>query len=306
MLGTDYVKNLKSHTIGRPHRDCISPSGLDDDFIENTFMQSIIKKNAQNIDRIFGVLPWRTSSRYSYIRNELFFCPECINIGFHSLFHQFKLLHECSYHQIPLRRGCPCCNHSIPFELTDDFTQEPFRCKCGHSFIEINKRIPVFSIWKQISLTKLRSTETISWINLKEEQVTRLKNIHIPLNIDIEEFPDVIQHLLSVLKSAYRSKTKLKHNVVNSANYLNNFIDTEKKERNKSKFIRSIKLYEVLYGSSLQTFKGIAAHLRKNIFPKHKKCIQRIAKSNLTDEPVCPQDYAYVQWIKFVMGYDNL
>lgn len=156
LFGTDYVKSLKSHTIGRPHRDCISPSGLDDDLIKSTLMQSIIKKNAQNIDRIFGVLPWRPSSRYSYIRNELFFCPECINKGFHSLFHQFKLLHECSYHQIQLRRGCPCCNQSIPFELTDDFTQEPFRCKCGHSFIEINKRIPVFSIWKQISLTKVK------------------------------------------------------------------------------------------------------------------------------------------------------
>lgn len=92
-----------------------------------------------------------------------------------------------------------------------------------------------------------------------------------------------------------------------SASYPNNLIsETEKKERKKSEFFRSIKLYELLYGSSLQTFKGIAAHLRKNIFPEHKKCIQRISKSNLTDEPVCPQAYAYVHWIKCVMGYDNL
>lgn len=307
LFGTDYVKNLKSHTIGRLHRDCISLSGLDDDLIESMLRQSIIKKNALNIDQIFRILPWRPSSRYSYIRNELFFCPECIKIGFHSLFHQFKLLHECPYHQITLHSGCPCCNQSIPFELTDDFTQEPFRCKCGHSFIEINKRIPIFSIWKQISLKKLRTTEAISWINLNEEQVTLLKNIHIPINMDIEEFPEMIQHLLSVLKPAYRSKTKLKHNVVKSASCLNNLIgDTEKKIRKKSDFFRLMKLYEVLYGSSLQTFKGIAAHLRKNIFPKHKKCIQRISKSNLTDELVCPKAYAYVQWIKFVMGYESL
>jgi hypothetical protein len=220
LFGTNYVRNLKSHTIGRSRRNCIRPSGLDDDLIENTFMQSVIKKNTQYVDRISGVLPWRPSRRYSFIRNELYICPECIKVGLHSLFHQFKLLHECPY--------------------------------------------------------------------------------HLPLNIDIEEFPDMIQHLLSVLKPAYRSKTKLKHHVVKSAKYINNLIsDTEKSERTKSQPLRSIKLYEALYGSSLQTLKGIAAHLRKNNFPKHKKCIQRIAKSNLTDELVCPQVYAYVH-------YDNL
>lgn len=285
LFGTVCVKNLKTDTIGRPHRDCINPTGLNDDLLQSVYLQPLIKMNALSTDRISGILPWRSSSRYSYIRDELFFCPECLKTGFHSLFHQFKLLHECPYHQLPLHRGCPCCNQSIPFELTDQFTREPFQCICGHSLIQINNRVPFFSDWKKVSLSKLKSNEVTSWINLNVEQVARLKKIHIPMNIDIEECPDIIHNLLSVLEPTYILKTKLAHNVVKSASYINYLTGKkERVERKKSKFFRSLKLYEVIYDSSFQTFKGIAAHLRKTIFPKHKTCLQRMAKSKLTDE----------------------
>src|SRR5690554_1975869 len=88
------TENLKSQTISRSHRDCIRPSGLDDELIDSAFTQPLLQINERNIDRIFRILPSRPHDFYSYIRTELFYCSECMKSGFHSLYHQFKLLHE--------------------------------------------------------------------------------------------------------------------------------------------------------------------------------------------------------------------
>jgi hypothetical protein len=165
LLGTDYVRNLKSDTIGRPHRDCIHPTGLDDDLVESAFMEPILKINSQNIDRLVGTLSNHSfNPRFSYLRDELFFCSECIKIGLHSLFHQFKSLNECPYHQIRLHKGCLNCNQQIPFELTDQYTKEPFRCKCSYSFLEHNTKKNDFLNWKSSSPSAIQLKKVVTWL----------------------------------------------------------------------------------------------------------------------------------------------
>ncbi len=305
LFGTDIVKNLKSSTIGRTYRDCIHLTGLDDDLLEPVFSQPLIKMNTQNVNRLFGILPNRP--RYSYFRNELFFCLECIKSGFHSLFHQFKLLHECPYHQISLHKGCPRCNHSIPFELTDKFTKKPFQCLCGHSFLDDRKEDSYLPTWKQILLDDLKSKETITWINLDEHQISRLKNFYFPLSLQIEECTGFLDYVLSLLDQEYPAKSKEIHNVVKSTPYIHQLIgDKEKEERKSNYVLKRIKFYDALYISSVQTVQSIASHARKTILKEHRACIQRLFKSRRTGEPICPYALAYAHWMKFILGYESI
>lgn len=307
LFGTDYVKNLKSYTIGRPHRDCINPSGLNDDLMEPVFLKPLIQINAQNINLIIGILPNHPFNRSSYVRDELFFCPECIKTGFHSLFHQFKLLHECPYHRIRLHQGCLKCNQPIPFELTDQYTKEPFRCKCGHSFLD-HKEEKCYSLnWKPVSLCEIKLEKVNTWINLDDNLIARLKSFHFPLNLDMEECKGLFDYILFVLNQKYPDTSQSKHQVVNSASNIRQlFSSEEKKERKLSDSLKLTKLFDVIYQSSVQTVQSIASHLRKTYLRNHKFCLQRLMKSSFTTEPICPYALAYGHWLKFILDYESI
>jgi hypothetical protein len=307
LYGTDYVKNLKSQTIGRPHRDCIRPSGLDHDLIKSAFTQSLLQINERNIDRLIGVLPSRPRNRYSYIRNELFFCPECMKSGFHSLFHQFKLLHECPYHQIPLGKGCPNCKKTHAFELTDETTQEPFRCLCGYSFLDTIVEKSNLPNWKQMSLNELKSQKIKDWLNLNNEEIERLKYLHFPLNLDLEEYPHFLDYIFSTLNRGNPSVCNETHRVVKSTPHIRLLIGDREKEERKLPYTKELtKLYDDIYHSSVQTVQSIASHIRKTFLKKHKSCFQRLMKSSLITEPICPYALAYGHWLKFVLEYESI
>ncbi|MBP1931949.1 hypothetical protein [Ammoniphilus resinae] len=306
LFGTEYVRNLKSSTIGRPHRDCVRLSGLDNDLVESAFSCPLLEINSQNIDQLFGIMPNHPFKRDSFIRNELFFCPECIKSGFHSLFHQFKLLHKCPYHQIPLHKGCPNCDKPHPFALTDEFTNEPFRCLCGHLFLEMKKERPYFLKWKQIPIGDIKSKNILTWLNLDENQISRLKSFYFPLNIKIEEY-DTLDYILSVLQPRYSTPNIENHRVVKSSPYIRRLIgDKEKEERKLYYPLKVNKFYNAIYHSSVQTVQSIAAHLRGTLLKDHKSCINRLLKSSRTNEPICPYALAYAHWMKFILGYESI
>ncbi|TLS52505.1 hypothetical protein FE782_11140 [Paenibacillus antri] len=306
VFGTDYVKNLKTHIISKKHRECIHLSGLDGDLVESVFLQPIIKINERYIEQMVGSLP-RSHSMRSYIRDELYFCPECIKTGHHSLFHQFKLLHECPYHQIPLHKGCVSCKKSLPFELSDNFTKEPFRCLCGQSFLEEKIEKSYLPAWNQVSLNDLRSIEMITWLNFDGWQLSRLKSLHFPLNLDLEECSGFMDYVLSVLNPEHQTKSKEIHTIVKSAPYIRKLKGEEENGKGKSNYIlKRFQLYDVVYESSVQTVQSIASYVKKSILGTHRSCLERLFKANLSNDPICPYALAYAHWMKFVMGYENL
>ena len=55
------------------------------------------------------------------------YCPACLKIGFHSLFHQVPFFDRCLLHGEPLRNCCPVCERSVS-------ASKWFRCRCGYEY----------------------------------------------------------------------------------------------------------------------------------------------------------------------------
>lgn len=302
-IGTNDVKSRKYSTWGRVHRDLLTLSSFKDDAITTIFGMPLKQINDQNVQKIFKIIPQRLHNRETYCRDQLYFCPICIKRGFHSLFHQFKLLHVCPYHLIPLLNSCPKCSQIQPFELTNKHSKGPFQCDCGYSFMDLESSDSFIRLWEITSLSELKSDQLKIWINLNDEQVSRLGNSYFHHQIDLEQYPEAIDHILSVLVKDYlQPKTHFHHNVAVSARNIFKFTEDNK---NKNDYIRKTKLYNEIYKSSLDSMHSVISHFRNTIFKNHKKCIQDFIKIGKNEDSICPYGYAYVHWIQFLMGYDN-
>lgn len=260
MFGTDYIRNLKSQITGRIDRNCLDMPGLDNKKVKSVFLQPLIEINKQNFDNLISRLPSGIHP-YNYIRKELHFCPECIKMGFHGIFHQFKLLQKCPYHQILLQRGCPSCKTSIPFEISDSYTQSPFKCRCGEHLLDQTLEKSLVPNWRSVPLEQLISTDLKIWLNLNQEQVKKIKNIYVPLSLNLEKCPEYLNCILSVVKPD--SFTMNNHRVVKSAPYIRHLSGKEEKEDAKLKtFIREYNFYDEIYNSSLKTVNSIISQVR--------------------------------------------
>jgi hypothetical protein len=309
LFGTDETKRIKSRIYGSVHRRCTYLSGLDNDSVTSVFLQPLIKINNQNVKKLVGQLPYE-ETHYSYIRDELYFCPLCIKKGFHSLFHQFCLMHECPYHKIPLQTGCPSCKVTIPFELTDSYTSEPFRCKCGYSFLDPTIQDILVPNWEQIPLKQIKSKEILKLLNMLPKQSERLKECHIPLYLDLEENPDLLKYILSAITPTFSKGLKMaRHNIVVSTPNIRNSLGVEEKENKKfNTFFREVNYFDEIYNSSLKTIKSIDSHLKKTILINHKSCIKHSFEwygGEDEDEFPCLLALAYEHWIRFIYGYEN-
>jgi TniQ len=309
LFGTDTTRSIKSRIYGSVHRRCTYLSGLDNDLVKSVFLQPLLKINNQNVKKLVELLPYKIT-HYSYIRDELYFCPMCIKKGFHSLFHQFSLMHECPYHQITLQRGCPNCKVSIPFELSDSHTNEPFRCKCDYSFLDPAIQDLLVPKWEQFSLNQLKSKEILSLLNITSEQTERLKGFHIPLNLNLEEYPDLLKLIMSVITPEYyKGQKTARHNFVKSAPNIRNLISVREIENKKlNTFFREANYFDEIYNSSLKTVKSIASHLKKTILINHKSCIKQSFEWYGGEEDggaLCLLALAYEHWIRFIYGYEN-
>lgn len=224
-------------------------------------------------------------------------------MGFHSIFHQFKLLQKCPYHQILLQRECPSCKTTIPFEISDSYTQSPFKCRCGEHLLDQTLEKSLDPNWRSVPLEQLISTDLKIWLNLNQEQVKKIKNIYVPLSLNLEKCPEYLNCILSVVKPD--SFTMNNHRVVKSAPYIRHLSGKEEKEDAKLKaFIREYNFHDEIYNSSLKTVNSIISHVRKTILHNHRICIERLRTSR-EGESVCPYATAYDHWIRFIYGYED-
>jgi hypothetical protein len=302
LFGTDYVRSLKSPIKGRIHRNCIDVLGIDKRRIESVFLQPLIEINKQNLNNLVGRLPLGIH-HYNYIRYELHFCPVCIKMGFHSIFHQFKLLKKCPYHNIPLQKECPNCHTSFPFEITDSYTKSPFQCKCGKYLLDQTLTSSLVPNWGNVSLEQLKSSELKTWLNLNQEEVERLRSFYIPLLLDLDNCPEYLCRILTVVKHGNLVNTN--HNTVKSAPYIRHLISKNEKEDTKlNTLIQRYNLYDEIYNSSLKTVKSIVSHVRNTFLINHKNCITKLRLSG-EEDPVCPFATAYDHWTRFTYGYED-
>lgn len=164
-----------------------------------------------------------------------------------------------------------------------------------------------FLNWKSVSLSNIKLEKVVTWINLDDNQLTRLKSFHLPLKLEIEDCTELLDFILSTLNPEYPVISNEKHCEVKSAPYIRHLVgDEEKAERKLSYNFKLTNLYDAIYHSSVQTVQSIASHLRKTFLKNHRSCFQRLMKSSLTTEPICPYAFAYGYWLKFILDYESI
>jgi hypothetical protein len=102
-------------------------SGFDDQKIIDIFGISIKEHEKDNIRLITTKLPIDNN----YFRKNLAYCPVCINVSFHSIFHQFSFIQYCPYHLIPLLKNCVNCTKIIPYSFKSKKSNGNYdKCEC--------------------------------------------------------------------------------------------------------------------------------------------------------------------------------
>jgi hypothetical protein len=100
----------------------------------------------------------------SWFFNRLRWCPECIQVGQHSLLHQFKLIKRCPVHETILFDSCPNCLKTIPFFFSGFGLSEPFTCKYGHRLANFSE-----SLWKNwVSPMEIQDQTVLKWLTMDQ------------------------------------------------------------------------------------------------------------------------------------------
>ncbi|NOU72681.1 DDE-type integrase/transposase/recombinase [Paenibacillus sp. LMG 31458] len=118
-LGTTQVKKIKTGLRGRRIRNLYTLEGFEEELLTSAFQSNIVETNKINLDKITSVLNAKDAHYRSHFNDHFVYCPMCLQEGYHSLFHQFKLIHECPFHHIKLENVCLNC-HIIPRVITLD------------------------------------------------------------------------------------------------------------------------------------------------------------------------------------------
>ena len=67
------------------------------------------------------------------ISKHLRFCPDCLNLGFHSRLHQFYFLDACQHHSKRIIDNCPKCKRKIPIYDYSSFVRPHMCPNCQYS-----------------------------------------------------------------------------------------------------------------------------------------------------------------------------
>jgi hypothetical protein len=144
--------------------------------------------------KMLGVFS-KNSKSACLIRSELTYCDECLSMGYHSLFHQFILLHKCPFHLSNLRSGCNNCQHKLPFRTLSHRNIGGFQCNCSQPVVELKFK----SMTEWCTDYPIKDEVLLSWLELNSENVKQFKDTYIYLPNLINQ-PDALFFLLDFIK----------------------------------------------------------------------------------------------------------
>lgn len=164
IFGVEKTKK-KSYNWGKIERNLITMDSLNE-FTLSEILGTDIKNNFLNdLEQVLGFLPNKYAHK-TYINPNLTYCPDCMNNGFHCIFHQLSLFTHCPYHNKLLISHCEVCHNVIPYALNDKWGSKPFKCKCGHSLINENDFLSVISKWGFLTNLKIQNKHLLTWLGL--------------------------------------------------------------------------------------------------------------------------------------------
>lgn len=303
LFGTSYSKGLKATHLSQKACNLITLEGLDESLLKDAFGLSLKEVNRRNINMLTNILPEGSSKLYFHSRLRL--CPECIKIGYHSIFHQFSLLSRCPFHNLSLVEGCPKCDREIYYRLSDQNTKEPFRCKCGHLlfFLKKGQRYP--TAWKTMNLEN-QSKPLKYWILFNLGNVHERIFLYFRHDVSVLKKDELMEFILEALAPSYEMNPSALHRKVKSSTYIRDLPQLEQTQPIHTIGNHDeIQFKKEIYQSSKATIKSIVSHVRK-VFHVHTKCINNFHRNVYKENNICSFAFAFLSWRKFNEGNNSI
>ncbi|NUU75227.1 MULTISPECIES: hypothetical protein [Paenibacillus] len=288
VLGSTHVKNIKHH-IGDNQRELLQLNGFNVERLHQTLDFNLQEHNNKIIHSLITPFSELYSSWEHWFHPDLHWCSQCMEGGFHSWLHQFRLFDECVFHDLKLNHVCPGCRSAIPFLLSNRQLKHAFQCKCGHAFSNFH-----VSSWNEWRSPDQMNPDVLRWLqanqasmmtsNMQSKWIIHAE--HCNLKRLVKESPEAIK--------VFHSDDSL-----HRGDYFSNRFQKE--------------LLRVISG----TVQRVVERLFQDSLQNHQHCITQLMELRKSNEAIefpeiCPFAYAYVFWRKSILkeehfyGYNSL
>jgi len=304
-FGNEDVRNRDKNFWGMEERNLFSLNAFDGNLLQNILGKNIKELNTKNLNSLIQDT-FSPQIQNVIIRNDVFYCTECIENGFHSILHQLIYVDECPFHKKTLSQNCPRCNARIPYLLTEKWASDSFTCKCGASLFNGEKGYHFIQTWK--SEKEIISNQLLYFLHMSEKCREYLHHVFFDTNL--------IQMNKNKLQEYFLSLTGIVPNAL-VAEY-NHYVNTN--ETNKTRTNIDLKAtkesvldYQAYFIDRINNdfkniYKSMKRHIRKKYLKKHKSCVAKIIKNKHYNDHgeklVCIYAYSYVMWIQNIENLD--
>lgn len=236
---------------------------------------------------------------YWIARNELRICPECVQRGYHSAFHQFRCIDVCPIHGIPLREECPNCQKAMPVAADQG---EPFECPhCNHR------------LW--LPYPRSIQRERLNVLRLEPAQKERLENLYEVLLKSFRSGRSLLPSCIGALGEFGRQPRWLSAKMWASLDLRGTAVAIGLPDRAPTSVSRSTFASPAppcttkLNGNATEKiscfaiYKAVKRHLKQAVLgSRHRKCcagVERAIWWEADEEdrwPMCPHGMAFFLW----------
>lgn len=325
ILSRDFInffgEDRNTNHIKDEYKNLLSLSKLNDQLFKEKFDFSLKAHNQKIIKLILSPFHDGIQKQEKYFQEKLYFCPICIKNGFHSIFHQFKLLNNCPFHNVELVTQCHSClknnfqmamAKSYTLMLDSDYT--PFKCACGRLLLSEDINLTSYSY--QPTKHDIIIDDFKKWISLTSYQKSIISNYRFIKHDDIPLNNHFLTKCLATLNDSIddsaNSKISGEFNIhfshIKSHLEVNSPIDSiNSKQKNE--------LSSLIYDSSFPIMNALARRIRKKVNKNHKYCVIKMKKQMVNTQNgktcFCPVAAAYLKWrlcvqdFKIISEIDN-
>ncbi|MFF2876160.1 hypothetical protein ACFVR2_07555 [Gottfriedia sp. NPDC057991] len=233
------------------------------------------------------------AARHVFEHDVLRFCESCLELGYHSNFHQLRFLTICPIHNKDLTESCPVCFRRYAFNLTNPNLAKPYVCICGHCYMDVNHPIKMFKMFQR----ELKGKETmIPEMNLITEDSFMSRVVFSEIGPP-QKLKNHVQRVLQ-LKQTGKIEAGSETSILISRSLFKPNHNAIKKQVNP--FLESSEMYN----DQRAIYKSIARMLRNTIMKFHRGCVRNLSiKGSFSN--VCHYAHAYVCWRKFIEGLNG-
>ncbi len=291
-LGVRSVRNKQTASWSKSEGDLYFLESFDPTLIQTHLGTNYKKLVNAELCYLLAVL-YKPSIENLFFSN-FRYCHQCLSQGFHSIFHQFKLINLCPYHDSVLSFICPSCSRVSEYNFLNNSSKvSAYTCICGHQYISKAILYEFPKRWSQpISLSNKSSIN--KFLTLSSEEITRLRHMSYPVYRDLTPLANPIELLIDVVKKQYSENHIIfQHNPKkNSTINIHRPLGVSKDTLGNVSLTLSLR----------STYKSISRHLRHKYFKKHKQCIANFRLNRYENNGYCPYAYAFAHWTGQIEG----